>query len=167
MILALLWSGAQPALSLRYTYILVWKGGWLEVFFTEIRTEEFSFRDIVHVCLVTSVCVQLFVTPWAIARQTHLSMGFSREEYWSGLPCPPPGDLPSPGIESMSPALQVDSLPFEPPGKPMNTTEVFLSFLQGIFPTQESNWGLPAELPGKPKFPLVVNAKNYIIGQYS
>ena len=44
-------------------------------------------------------------------------MGFPRQEYWSGLPFPPPGDLPNPGIESQSPALQADSLPSEPPGK--------------------------------------------------
>ena len=44
-------------------------------------------------------------------------MGFSRQEYWSGLPCPPPGDVPNPGFEPWCPALQVDSLPFEPPGK--------------------------------------------------
>ena len=46
--------------------------------------------------------VQLFVTPWTVARQTLLSMGFSREEYWSGLTCLPPGDLPDPGIEPVS-----------------------------------------------------------------
>ena len=45
--------------------------------------------------------------------------GFSRQEHWSGLPCPPPGDLPNPGIKPRSPALQVDSLPTEPPGKPL------------------------------------------------
>ena len=53
-------------------------------------------------------CVQLFVTPWTVACQAPLSMGFSRQEYWSGLPCPPPGDLPKPGfkVESLiSPAL--------------------------------------------------------------
>ena len=49
-------------------------------------------------------------------------MGFSRQEYWSGLPCPPPGDLPNPGIEPRSPALQADSLPSEPPGKPIQPT---------------------------------------------
>ena len=48
--------------------------------------------------------VRLFVTPWTVACQAPLSMGFSRQEYWSGLPCPPPGDLPYPGIEPMSPA---------------------------------------------------------------
>ncbi|KAF4018722.1 hypothetical protein G4228_010280 [Cervus hanglu yarkandensis] len=45
-------------------------------------------------------------------------MGFSRQEYWSGLPCPPPGDLPDPGIEPRSPALQAESSLSEPPGKP-------------------------------------------------
>ena len=58
--------------------------------------------------------VQLFVTLWTVARQAPLSMGFSRPEYWSGLPCPPPGDLPKPGVEPRFPALQADSLPSEP-----------------------------------------------------
>ena len=65
--------------------------------------------------------VWLFGTPGTIGCQAPLSVGFSRQEYWSGWPCPPPGDLPDPGIEpafSVSPALQADSLPTEPPGKP-------------------------------------------------
>ena len=62
--------------------------------------------------------VQLFGTPWAVAYQIPLSMGFSRQEYWSGLPFPSPGDLPNPGIEPRSPALQADALSSEPPGKP-------------------------------------------------
>ena len=62
--------------------------------------------------------IQLFATPWTIGHQTPLSMGFSRQKYWSGLLCPPPGDLPDPRVESGSPALQADSLPSEPPGKP-------------------------------------------------
>ena len=57
------------------------------------------------------------MTPWTEAYQVPLSMGFSRQEYWSGLPCPPPGDLPDPGVEPRSPALQADSLPFELPRK--------------------------------------------------
>src|SRR5574340_70981 len=61
-------------------------------------------------------CVQLFATPWTVAYQVPPSMGFSRQEYWSGLPCPSPGDLPDPGIEPGCPALQVDSLPAEPEG---------------------------------------------------
>ena len=62
--------------------------------------------------------VQLFVIPWTVAHKTPLSMGFFRQEYWSGLPSPPPGDLPNPGIEPGFPALQADTLPSEPPGKP-------------------------------------------------
>ena len=54
--------------------------------------------------------VWLFATPWTVAYQGPLSMGFSRQEYWSGLPFPSPGDLPSPGIEPRSPALQADTL---------------------------------------------------------
>ena len=56
-----------------------------------------------------------------VTHQAPLSMGIPRQECWSGLPCPPPGDLPSPGIEPRSPALQADSLPAEPPGKPIFT----------------------------------------------
>ena len=97
--------------------------------------------------------------------------GFSRQEHWSGLPCPPPGYLPNPGIKPRSPTLQADSLPTELPGKPywllqfscsvmsdslrphglyspwnspgQNTGVGSLSLLQGIFPTQGSNPGLP------------------------
>ena len=56
-------------------------------------------------------CVQLFVTPWTVAHQALLSMGFFRQEYWTGLSFPSPGELPNPGIEPASPALQADSLP--------------------------------------------------------
>ena len=63
-------------------------------------------------------CVRLLVTPWTVAYQAPPSMGFSRQEYWSGLPFPSPGALPDPGIESWSPTLQADALPSEPPGKP-------------------------------------------------
>ena len=86
--------------------------------------------------------VRLFATPWTVAHQAPLSMGFSRPEYWSGLPFPSPGDLPNSGIEPRSPTWQADSLPAEPPGKPKNTGVASLSLLQGIFPTQESNQGL-------------------------
>ena len=59
------------------------------------------------------------MTPWAVAYQAPLSMRFSRQEYWSGLPFPSPGDLSDPGIEPKSPSLQADALPSEPPGKPI------------------------------------------------
>ena len=60
--------------------------------------------------------VRLFATPWTVAYQAPLFMGFSRQEYWSGLPFPSPGDLPDPGIEPGSPALEADSLTSEPQG---------------------------------------------------
>ena len=82
-------------------------------------------------------CVWLFATPWTIQ-----SMEFSRPEYWSGKPFPSPGDLPNPAIKPRSPALQVDSLPAEPQGKPKNTGVGSLSLLQRIFPTQELSRGL-------------------------
>ena len=86
--------------------------------------------------------VSLFSTPWTAACQVPLSMGFPRQEYCSGLLCLPPGDLPNPGIKPSCPALQEDSLPSEPPEKPKNTGVGSLFLLQGIFPIQESNWGL-------------------------
>ena len=61
--------------------------------------------------------VQLFATPWTVAYQASLSMGFSRQEYQSRLPFPSPGDLPDPGIEPRFPALQTDALPSELPGE--------------------------------------------------
>ena len=70
------------------------------------------------VVLVAMSCLTL-VTPWPEAHQAPLSVGFSRQEYWSELPFPSPGDLPNPGIEPGSPALQVNSLPTGPPGQPL------------------------------------------------
>ena len=61
--------------------------------------------------------VRLFATPWTVAHQAPLSMGFSRQEYWSGLPFPSSGKLPDSGIEPRSPALQAGALTSEPPGK--------------------------------------------------
>ena len=72
-----------------------------------------------HLKLKSLSRVRLFATPWTVAQQAPLSMGFSRQEHWSGLPFPPPGDLPDSGIEHRSPALQADALTFEPPGKPI------------------------------------------------
>ena len=62
--------------------------------------------------------VRLFATPWTLAHQAPPSMGLSRQEYWSGLPFPSPGDLPDPEIKPRSTALQADTLNSEPPGKP-------------------------------------------------
>ena len=74
------------------------------------------WRDIVKVKSLSRV--RLFVTPWTVAYQAPPSMGFSRQECWSGLPFPSPGDLPDPGIKPGSPVLQADTLLSEPPGKP-------------------------------------------------
>ena len=63
----------------------------------------------------------LWVAPWTAAHEAPLFMGFSRQEYWSGLPCPPPGDLPNPGTEPKSLALQAGSPPLAPSGKPHPT----------------------------------------------
>ena len=73
-------------------------------------------HTLTHICMFwqhMSVlsCVRLFATPWTAAHQAPLSMGFRRQEYWSGLPFPSPGDLPNPGIKPRPPALQADSLP--------------------------------------------------------
>ena len=88
-------------------------------------------------CLVAQSCPTL-VTLWTIAHQAPLSMEFSRQEYWSGLSCPPPGDLPHPGMESTSLMLllwQAGSLPLVPPGKPnirLNLYYLFLQFTLGL-----------------------------------
>ena len=68
---------------------------------------------------VHCACIYIYTTLRTVAHQAPPSMGFSRQEYWSGLPFPSPGDLPDPGIEPRSPALQADALTSEPPGKPM------------------------------------------------
>ena len=128
----------------------VWRQEWIQdckpclytIWGTFFNKHNFINADVL--CYAYSLSHgQLFVTPWSVAHQAPLSMGFPWQEYWSGLPCTPPGDLPNPGIELGSPALQADSLPAESPGKPKNTGVGKLSLFQCIFPTQESNWGLP------------------------
>ena len=74
-----------------------------------------SFR---YVCVLVAQSSLTLCDPWTVAHWAPLSMEFSRQEYWSGLPFPPPGYLPNLGIEPRSPTLQADSLPFEPSGKP-------------------------------------------------
>ena len=83
---------------------------WVAISFSNAWKWKVKVKSLSH--------VWLFVTPWTAAYQAPPSMGFSRQEYWSGLPFPSPGDLPNPGIEPGSPALQTDTLPSEPPGKP-------------------------------------------------
>ena len=85
--------------------------------------------------------VLLFEIPWTVVYQASLSMGFSRQEYWSGLPLPSPGDLPDPGIKPKSPALQADTLPSEPPGKPPRILEcVAIPFSRGSSQPRNQTW---------------------------
>ena len=85
-----------------------------------ISVQVCMYYKYIHLCIYVFSnfsYIQLFATPWTVAHQAPLSMGFSRQEYWSEYPCPPPEDLPNPGIELLSPAspvLQADSLPTEP-----------------------------------------------------
>ena len=85
------------------------------------KTRKKSFGKVTAQLVRLCVCwvishARLFMTPWTVAHQAPLSMGFSRQEYWSGLPCPPPGDLPDSGIELMSPATAGTSFTTVPPG---------------------------------------------------
>ena len=73
--------------------------------------------------------------PWTVVYQASLSMGFSRQEYWRGLPFPSPGDLPDPGIEPRSPALQADALASEPPGKPIYSYPNYIQIRLFCLPT--------------------------------
>ena len=88
---------------------------------TLLSQKRIIYAQCVCVCSVTSVVSDSFVTLWTTACQAPLSMEFSRQEYWSGLPCPPPGDFSNPGIKPAAPALQVDSLPLSHQGSPCST----------------------------------------------
>ena len=93
------------------------------------------------VCILSHFrCVRLFVTPWTVARQAPVSMGFSRQGYWSGLPFSPPGDLPDPGIEPASPALADGFFTTEPPKK-LNSVSQFIKVLLDIhFPNSHNKF---------------------------
>ena len=136
-------------LYLKY-FTLIFLKSWKVTFYNFIQLGNVSF--VIHghhkIAKVTSTCAQslshvpLFATPWMYPSMFLYPWGFSRQEYWKGLPCPPPGDLPDPGIKPMSLALQADSLLSEPPGKPKNTRVGSWSLLQGNFLIQESYQGL-------------------------
>ena len=113
-----------------------WEHGVIE---TETGLEGSFF--LVSVCASRSV---MFVTPWTVAHQAPLSMGFSRQEYWSGLPFPSPGDLPNPGIKSGSPALQADSLPSEPPWKPLFLVRIMFMAMRRREGQKLGSWGILA-----------------------
>ena len=94
-------------------------------------------------CSVASVVSNSFVTLWTVARQPPLSMGFSRHEYWSGLPCPPPGDLPNPGIEPETAALQADSLLLSHQGNLFETKHLLLVWRMDILKEVDICWTCP------------------------
>ena len=96
-------------------------------------------RQTKEALLGRSVMSNSFVTPWTVARQARLSMGFPRQEYWSGLPLPLPGDLPYPGIKPRSSALQADPLQSEPPGKPQKEALDLTKFLLWYEWSQQSD----------------------------
>ena len=85
-----------------------------------------------HLCCCLVAHLYLFVTLWTVAHQAPLSMGFCRQEYWSGLSFPSPGDLPDPGIEPVSPALAGEFFITEPPGKPRSSL-TFVKFPSRCF----------------------------------
>ena len=122
--------------------------------------KESKLLIIMSFCLLFSLSVSSFVIPWTVACQNPSSMGFSRQEYWSGLPFPSPGDLPDPGIEPMFPAsLLQDSLLLSHQGSPIYPTDVILKYLidtliKQIGRYQFSVWRrhwqpTPVLLPGK------------------
>ena len=124
-------------------YYALYIGVKRKVFIKGINKTQSYFIQAYLVCMLSHFNqVWLFATPWTVAFQAPLSMGFSRQEYWNGLLCPPPGDLPDPGIKPVSlisPDWQVGSLPRVPPGKPKLTLNWSilhdfshdLSFLEG------------------------------------
>ena len=132
-------------------YILVLRG-------SGFSRETESIGDHLSVCLspcllISTLCVctqllshvWLFETLWSVTHPTPLSMGFSRQEYWTGLPCPPPGDLPDPGIEPASPespALQADSSPLSHWGSPMEAMYPWPHTLPYVSLPSGSSWAV-------------------------
>ena len=108
------WNRLQPS-------ALIWTRGWTGPGTCSAAPWMLDYcHPVLFCCLVAQLlsCVQLFLTPWTVARQAPLSMELSRQKYWSGLPFPLPGDLPNPGIKLVSPALAGRFFTTEPPGRP-------------------------------------------------
>ena len=109
-----------------HSSILAWRIPWVEKSRTRLSNFHFHFHSIRrscfrHACVLGCFShVQLFATAWTIAHQAPLSLGFPRQEYWSGLPFPSPGALPNPEIEPGTPALADGFFTTEPPGKPLS-----------------------------------------------
>ena len=133
------WQLCPPCgLTWPFLCVCTWRGRFLP------GKSHRTWRATVCVCVLVAQSCLTLCNPIDCSPPGSSVLGIlqARKENWSGLLFPSPGDLPNPGIEPGSPMLQEDSLPSEPPGKPKNTGVGSLSLLQGIFPTQELNWGL-------------------------
>ena len=109
------WGSRTPTTSCpeMRVHIHIGSMGWVSDLFSAFILQKIRL----YTSFVFSRCNNSSRITVLVVRQAPLSWGFSRQEYWSGLPCPPPGNLPNPGIKSRSPTLQADSLPAEPSGK--------------------------------------------------
>ena len=106
---------------------------------THVAVEKTSHFSWVSEWVKSLSRVRLFATPWTVAHQAPLSMGFSRQEYWSGLPFISPGDLPDPRIKPRSPALQADTLTSEPSGR---SSQMQILKNKLYVQLHKVNWGL-------------------------
>ena len=138
---------------------LIYKAPTSRIKYVYLKPEVVGTSIILHIrkmCVHAQLLsqVHLFSTPWPVAHQDPLSMGFSRQQYWNGLSCPPPGDLPDPGIKPTSLTLhwQAGSLPAAPPGKPLAVYTFYL--LELLF------W-LPWVLAAAHRLSLVVVCRGY------
>ena len=116
------------------SWVLLWGKHFAFILGFEIGQPSWCFPWLYH------CCVRLFVTPWTLAHQAPLFMEFSRQEYWSGLPCSSPGELPDPGIKSELLTLQTDSLLSEPPGKPPQMNYLSSNPCLRVFFWEESHY---------------------------
>ena len=133
------------------SFLYLWSSSTVFFWTGEFLVSHFYFFDcflalFLVVSLVRSLShAWLFATPWTVAHQAPLSVGFSRQEYWSGLPFLSPGELPNPGIKPGSLALQADDLPTELWGKHRVLTDGDIQPQQTIEASQHQRWGVPCK----------------------
>ena len=115
-------SPTLQSLSISYVFVfLAHVEHWRDTTYTSCLFYYVFWAPLNNMCMCAQLLshVWLFVTPWTVNHKAPLSIEFSRQEYWSELPCPPPGYFPNPGVKPRPPALQLDSFPSELPGKPL------------------------------------------------
>ena len=113
-------QGQTPSLCPQHLQF-VWKTDTKHTLGTSLMIQWLGLSTLTTTAACVLTCAWLFSTPWTVAHQAPLCMGFSRREYWRELPCPPPRDLPDPGMEPVSPALEAGSSPLAPPHVPSPT----------------------------------------------